>query len=106
MGDKDDFWHTFQFTTCRTPLFRGIIISEMAYVVEEDTGAQAEESKIQKARRDHDEKSTANRAAILGLPYLDSREFEDQLDLGQAAGGSGFPQSLDAGIAGSGTAPR
>ena len=53
----------------------------MAYVVEEDTGAQAEESKIQKARRDHDEKSTANRAAILGLPYLDSREFEDQLDL-------------------------
>lgn len=32
-------------------------------------------------RRDHEEKSTAQRAALLGLPYLDSREFENELDL-------------------------
>ncbi len=53
----------------------------MPYVVEEDSHALAEESKIQQNRRDHEEKSTASRAAILGLPYLDSREFENQLDL-------------------------
>ncbi len=53
----------------------------MAYVVEEDTHALAEEHKIQQGRREHEEKSTASRAAILGLPYLDSREFEDKVDL-------------------------
>lgn len=53
----------------------------MAYVVEEDSHALAEEKKIQQARRDHEEKSTEQRAAILGLPYLDAREFEDKLDL-------------------------
>jgi type II secretory ATPase GspE/PulE/Tfp pilus assembly ATPase PilB-like protein len=53
----------------------------MAYVVEEDSHALAEERKIQQARRDHEEKSTEQRAAILGMPYLDSREFEDKLDL-------------------------
>lgn len=53
----------------------------MPYVVEEDSHAIAEEKKVQANRRDHEEKSTASRAAILGLPYLDSREFEDQLDL-------------------------
>lgn len=53
----------------------------MPYVVEEDSHALAEETKIQQNRRDHEEKSTAQRAALLGLPYLDSREFEDQLDL-------------------------
>lgn len=58
-----------------------VLLSHMAYVVEEDTGAIAEESKIQQQRREHDEKSTASRAAILGLPYLDSREFEHELDL-------------------------
>mgnify|MGYP003605970267 CR=1 FL=1 len=40
-----------------------------------------DEKKIQDQRRDHEEKSTQSRAAILGLPYLDAREFEDQLDL-------------------------
>lgn len=40
-----------------------------------------DEKKIQHQRRDHEEKSTQSRAAILGLPYLDAREFEDQLDL-------------------------
>ncbi|MCA9334929.1 Flp pilus assembly complex ATPase component TadA [Candidatus Saccharibacteria bacterium] len=53
----------------------------MPYVVEEDSHALAEESKIQQARRDHEEKSTAQRAALLGLPYLDAREFEEKLDL-------------------------
>lgn len=53
----------------------------MAYIVEPDTGALAEESKVQQNRRDHEEKSTASRAAILGLPYLDSREFENEVDL-------------------------
>ena len=52
----------------------------MAYV-EEDTHALAEETKIQKNRRDHEEKSTQQRAAILGLPYLDSRQFDKVLDL-------------------------
>ncbi|MDB5176871.1 MAG: hypothetical protein JWN75_539 [Candidatus Saccharibacteria bacterium] len=40
-----------------------------------------DEKKIQYQRREHEEKSTQARAAILGLPYLDAREFEDQLDL-------------------------
>ncbi len=40
-----------------------------------------DEKKIQQQRRDHEEKSTESRAAILGLPYLDAREFEQQLDL-------------------------
>src|ERR1700758_1787176 len=40
-----------------------------------------DEKKIQNQRRDHEEKSTSSRAAILGLPYLDTRDFEDQLDL-------------------------
>lgn len=53
----------------------------MPYVVEENSHALAEENKIQQSRRDHEEKSTAQRAALLGLPYLDSREFEEKLDL-------------------------
>jgi type II secretory ATPase GspE/PulE/Tfp pilus assembly ATPase PilB-like protein len=40
-----------------------------------------DEQKIQQQRRDHEEKSTASRAAILGLPYIDTREFENKLDL-------------------------
>lgn len=40
-----------------------------------------DEDKIQQGRRDHDEKSTQQRAAILGLQYLDTREFEKQLEL-------------------------
>jgi len=53
----------------------------MAYVQEENSHALAEEAKIQQQRRDHEEKSTQSRAAILGLPYLDAREFENTLDL-------------------------
>lgn len=53
----------------------------MPYVVEEDTHALAEESKVQQNRRAHEEKSTAARAAILGLPYLNTLEFEQKLDL-------------------------
>lgn len=53
----------------------------MAYIVEEDVNAKAEESKVQQMRRDTEEKSTQHRAAILGLPYLDAREFEKELDL-------------------------
>jgi type IV pilus assembly protein PilB len=39
------------------------------------------EDKIQQGRRDHDEKSTQQRAAILGLQYLDVREIENELEL-------------------------
>lgn len=53
----------------------------MPYVVEDNSHALAEESKVQQSRRDHEEKSTQSRAAILGMPYLDSREFQDKLDL-------------------------
>lgn len=53
----------------------------MPYVVDNNSHALAEESKIQQSRRDHEEKSTQSRAAILGMPYLDSREFQDKLDL-------------------------
>lgn len=40
-----------------------------------------DEKKIQEARRDHDEQSTAKRSAILGLQYLDTREIENDLPL-------------------------
>lgn len=40
-----------------------------------------DEDKIQQGRRDHEEKSTQQRATILGLRYLDSREFENELNL-------------------------
>jgi type IV pilus assembly protein PilB len=53
----------------------------MPYIVEEDSLAKKEESKIQQGRRDHEEKSTEQRAAILGMPYLDTRQFENELDL-------------------------
>lgn len=53
----------------------------MPYVVEEDSHAKREEIKIQQGRRDHEEKSTEQRAAILGMPYLDTRQFELELDL-------------------------
>jgi type II secretory ATPase GspE/PulE/Tfp pilus assembly ATPase PilB-like protein len=53
----------------------------MPYVEEQASHTLNEESKIQQGRRDHEEKSTQSRAAILGLPYLDAREFENQLDL-------------------------
>lgn len=40
-----------------------------------------DEDKIQHGRRDHEEKSTQQRAAILGLQYLDTREIEEGLTL-------------------------
>src|SRR5680860_237211 len=40
-----------------------------------------EEDKIQLARRDQDEQATAQRAAILGITYLDTRPIEDTLPL-------------------------
>jgi type II secretory ATPase GspE/PulE/Tfp pilus assembly ATPase PilB-like protein len=39
------------------------------------------EDRIQQNRREHDEKATRERAAILGLQYLDTREIEKSLDL-------------------------
>jgi len=42
-----------------------------------------EEDKIQQRRREQDEKSTQQRAAILGLQYLDTREIEKSLPLTQ-----------------------
>jgi type II secretory ATPase GspE/PulE/Tfp pilus assembly ATPase PilB-like protein len=40
-----------------------------------------DEDKIQQHRREQDEKSTQQRAAILGLQYLDTREIENTLPL-------------------------
>lgn len=40
-----------------------------------------DEEAIQQRRRDQDENATRERAAILGLQYLDTREFESQLPL-------------------------
>ena len=40
-----------------------------------------DEREIQRRRRDNEEKATADRAKILGLPYLDTREFEDTIPL-------------------------
>lgn len=40
-----------------------------------------DEDKIQQRRREQDEKSTQQRAAILGLQYLDTREMEESLPL-------------------------
>ena len=42
-----------------------------------------DESEIQHKRRENEEQATADRAKILGLPYLDTREFEDHLPLTQ-----------------------
>ncbi len=40
-----------------------------------------DESEIQKKRRDNEEQATASRARILGLPYLDTRLFENGIPL-------------------------
>ena len=40
-----------------------------------------DEQEIQSRRRDNEEQATASRARILGLPYLDTREFEDTVPL-------------------------
>lgn len=42
-----------------------------------------DEDKIQQRRRDQDEKATQERAAILGLQYLDTRELEATLPLAE-----------------------
>lgn len=40
-----------------------------------------DEDKVQTQRREHDERSTQERAAILGLQYLDTRDIENTLPL-------------------------
>ena len=40
-----------------------------------------DEAQIQQKRRDNEEQATAGRARILGLPYLDTRQFEDEIPL-------------------------
>lgn len=40
-----------------------------------------DEAQIQQKRRDNEEQATAGRARILGLPYLDTREFENEIPL-------------------------
>ena len=40
-----------------------------------------DEREIQRKRRDNEEKATSDRAKILGLPYLDTRDFEDTIPL-------------------------
>jgi len=39
------------------------------------------ENEIQQKRRDNEENAAAERARILGLPYLDTRQFEDSIPL-------------------------
>ena len=39
------------------------------------------EEELQAKRRENEEAATRNRARILGLPYLDTREFEDSIPL-------------------------
>ena len=40
-----------------------------------------DEASIQLKRRENEEQSTADRAKILGLPYLDTRPFEENIPL-------------------------
>ena len=40
-----------------------------------------DEDKVQQNRRETDEQATAQRAAILGIKYLDTRQFENTLSL-------------------------
>ena len=40
-----------------------------------------DENEIQRKRRENEEQATAERARILGLPYLDTRDFEDEIPL-------------------------
>lgn len=40
-----------------------------------------DESEIQSKRRENEEKATEDRARILGLPYLDTRDFENEIPL-------------------------
>ena len=40
-----------------------------------------DESEVQRKRRENEESATASRAHILGLPYLDTRNFEDSIPL-------------------------
>lgn len=49
-----------------------------------------DESEIQRKRRDNEEQATKNRARILGLPYLDTRDFEETVPL--AKGILGIPE--------------
>ncbi len=44
-----------------------------------------DEDKIQQQRREHEEQSTRERAAIIGLQYLDAREVENTLPLAEGA---------------------
>ena len=42
-----------------------------------------DESEIQQKRRENEEQATMQRARILGLPYLDTREFEETIPLAE-----------------------
>ena len=41
------------------------------------------EEELQRKRRDNEEQATMGRARILGLPYLDTRDFENEIALTQ-----------------------
>ena len=40
-----------------------------------------DEAEIQRRRRDNDEEATERRAKVLGLPYIDARDFENTIQL-------------------------
>ena len=42
-----------------------------------------DESEIQQKRRENEERATLGRARILGLPYLDTRDFEETVPLAE-----------------------
>ena len=42
-----------------------------------------DEQEIQRKRRENEEQATAERAKVLGMPYLDTRRFEENIPLTQ-----------------------
>lgn len=54
-----------------------LLYHEKAYVIM----ISMDEQEIQMKRRDNEENATSERARILGLPYLDTRDFENEIAL-------------------------
>lgn len=68
MCNDDNVWHDDHCI-----IYKMLMFSDMIRPMNED--------KIQQARRDSDERSTQERAAILGLQYMDMRDVEATLPL-------------------------
>ena len=68
MRDHDNFSHIFYCNTRQNRKLFAIL-------------ALVNEEEVQRRRREQDERATQRRAAILGLPYLDTRELEHEIPL-------------------------